>query len=121
VEVHVGAVEERVADAKDRDVAPRVEVLGELDGAAVVELTKLGLVPTRMGALLGCHREGERQLDLLRPQVRLGHGARDAAAVLGARVGDHVGGLDHATCLDRHQLGVAGPDADPKQLARARH
>ena len=41
VQVDVGAVEERVALAQDRDVATRVEVARERRGPAVVELAQI--------------------------------------------------------------------------------
>src|SRR5579875_2479972 len=120
VQVHVGAVEERVALAQHGHVAPRVKVRGDRRRGALVEVVQRPLVPTWMLALLGRHGIAERKLKLLGADVGRGGSTSDAATVASGQVGDHSRLLDRAPALDCDQLRIAGTDADANQPTRAR-
>ncbi len=70
------------------------------------------------GRDLGGHRIAERQLDRAGLHVGGGDGARVAGAAGLGEMGDDVRLAERAHRLQRHQLGVAGPDADPDQPRR---
>lgn len=114
MQVHVRAVEERVAFADHRDVAPRIEVRTDDRGGRVVEIGDHRLVAERRRQCLGRHRIDERQLRLPVPQVRLDDAVCIAFLALRDEIRDHGRGLQHAQRLDRHQFGIAGADADPE-------
>ena len=89
-------------------------------GLDVEVLDRAGVAAGMIGRL-GGHRIDQVLLDLAGPQVRFGDAARDAAAVPGAVVGDHVGLADHPGGLDGHQLRVAGPQPDSPERAPRGH
>jgi hypothetical protein len=123
VKVHIGPIQERVALAENHDVLPGVEVNGQFRRALVVELRHRSLVTTGMIGFSGGDRVAERQLDLTLAQVRRGDLARDATAVLGTGVGDHIGPVDRVAGLNRHQFRVPRTyaDADAEQSAGGGH
>ena len=112
VQVHVGAVEQRVALGEQRHVASGIQMRGDALGGLDVEVLDGTGVAAGMIGRLGGHRVDQVLLDLAGPQVRFGDAAGDAAAVSGAVVGHHVGLADHPGGLDGHQLWVAGPQPD---------
>ena len=65
MQVHVGAVHERVAGAEDRDVPARVEMGGDLRGGVVVEGGHGALVAAGMVGVFGRNRVRERKLEVL--------------------------------------------------------
>ncbi len=123
VHVHVGPVEKRVALGEQDHVPPGVEVHGESGRAVRVELVDGPLVAARVVGVLGGHRVDEGFFDLPRPQVRLGDRSRDAPAVAGAVVCDHLGSFDQPGGFDRHQLRIAGAEthAEKRAFAVAAH
>ncbi len=121
MQVHVGAVEQRIALADHRDAAARIEMSGERGGAAVVE----GRDPAAIGGLMpgnfGGHGIEQRDLGNAGPQMAGGDGARLARIAGLGEVRDHVGLAQRPQCLERHQFGVAGPDADADQPRGGAH
>ena len=120
VQVHVGAVEERVALADHRHVLAGVQQPGDLLGAGVVEVGDHILVGERRGELLGGHRVDQRQTLLAGVQMGLDDAegiAAVAGVVLGLRheVGHHRRRLEQTQGLEGKQLGVAGADAEAEQ------
>ena len=90
--------------------AAALELWGDRLGGAVVAI---GNAPTALFHLLDMIDAGApRPAAVLGIPVGGGDAAGDGAAVTGAVVGDHVGGGDQTGGLERHQFGVAGPDAD---------
>ena len=108
IEIHEGAVEERIALAQHGH-APAGLRLGEnLRRGRVIDI-RLG-----KGAIAERHADG----DLLLPagQMAVDDGAREALALLRRRIGDDIGGADEAQRLQRQQFRIAGPDADAPDL-----
>ena len=121
VQMHVGAVEQRVALGEQRHVASGIQVCGDAPGGVGVEVLDRAGVAAGMIGRFGGHRIDQVLLDLPGPQVGFGDAAGDAAPVPGAVIGHHVGLADHPGGLDGHQLRVAGPQPDPPERAPRRH
>ncbi|KGC52753.1 hypothetical protein DO65_4952 [Burkholderia pseudomallei] len=122
MQIHVRAVEERIAFADHRDVAARVEMRGDERGRRIVEIGDHGFVAKRRRQRLGRHRVDERQVRLRIGQMPLDDAERVAFLALRDEVRHHGRGLQHAQRLERQQFGVARPDAEPEEAAGlARH
>src|SRR5262249_55193839 len=67
----------------------------------------------------GRHRIGKRQLHDTGFKMRRRDGARVAAVAGLSEMRHHVGARQRAYGLERHQLGIARPDADRDELAAA--
>ena len=100
---------------------PAVEVLRDRRGGHVEEGVDRDCVGRVAGRDLGGDRIAERQLDRARAHVGGGDGAGVAGAAGLGEMGDDVGLAERAHRLQRHQFGVAGPDADADQPRRAVH
>src|SRR5258708_4552913 len=83
----------------------------------VVEVRERARAAAGVVGSLGGHRIAQFLLDLPVAEVGGGRRARDAAAVPGAVIGDHVGAGDQARGPHGHQVGVAGTDPDAGEAA----
>ncbi len=117
VQVHVGAVEERVALADHGDIAPGIEMRGHHLGRRVVEVGDHALVAERRLERLGGDGVDQRQLQLRLVQMRLDDAVGIALLALGDEVGHHRRGAQVAHRFQGQQLRVAGADADAEQAA----
>src|SRR5262249_35798678 len=104
IEIAEGAIEERIALAEHRDIAPAGGVAGDGRGGGIVDL--------RLGELAVAEGHADGDLRLAARQVRRHDLAREAVAGLRRRIGDDGHGLQNAQRLQGDQLGIAGTDTE---------
>ncbi len=119
VQMHVGAVEQRVAFGEQRHVAPGVQVRGDALGRVGVEVFERTGVAAGMIRGLGGHRVDQVLLELTGPQIRFGDAAGDAVTVWGAVIGHHIGLANHPGGLEVTNSGSPGPSPTPHSVPRA--
>ena len=121
MQVHVGAVEHRIAFADHGNHASGFEMRGDLGGGFIIEVADRVAITGAAFRQLGRDRIEERQFDDAGAHMRRGDRARVArVSSLGEMCNDF--GLSKCTRrLERHQLGIAGSDADAQKFPGARH
>ena len=103
-QIHERAIEERIALANDRDVAPGIEVPGNVRGGGGVN--RLG------GKPVGNKWHADWDLGLAARQVDGNDATRQAVAVLRSGIREHGCIAQDTERLERNQLGIAGADAE---------
>ncbi|MOA06970.1 hypothetical protein D3C78_1266410 [compost metagenome] len=121
MQVHVGAVEERVALTDHRDIATGVQMRGEFLAGGVVEVADHLLVGQRWRQGLGGHRVHQWQQGLCVLQMRLDDAERIALFTFGHEVRHHRRLAQQAQGLDGNQLRVTGAHAKTDQTSRLLH
>src|SRR5262245_10788139 len=115
VEVHVGAIEQRVPLADHGDAATGIEMRRDRRRGGVVEFAH-GVAVERVVLLdFSGQRIEQRQLFDPRPQLARDDGASIAAVAALGEVRDDVGFLERAHRLEREELWIAGPNTDPNE------
>ena len=117
MQMHVGTIEKRVALRQHGDGAAGVEMPGDAAGGLLVEGRDGGLVVAMLPVDFGGDRIDERQLDQVVAEMRAGDGFRVAVGAALGEMRHHVGLLQRAHRLQRHQFGVAGTRADAVEAA----
>src|SRR5262249_28658094 len=121
VEVHVGAVKERVALADHGDEKAIIEVRGELARSLVVERANDVAIRGFVTRQLGRHWKDQRQF----PHSGLKVAGGDGAGVSGLRsfgkMRHHIGLLQHANRFQRDELGVAWSNSNADKLPGYSH
>ena len=118
VQMHVGAVEQRIALADHRDDAAGIEMRGDCSRGAVVEIADGIAVAVAVLRQFGGDGIEQRQFDDFGAQVLRGDGARMTFISRFGEMRDHVGLAERAHRLERHQFRIARADADADQLCR---
>ena len=121
MQMHVGAVEQRVALADHRNRASGFEMRGNLGGGLIIEIPDRIAIAGAAFRQFGRHRIKQRQFDDAGAQMRARQSTREwlafpalAKCAIDVRLGKR------ARRLQRHQLRIARPDADAQQLPGAR-
>src|SRR4029453_7157666 len=117
VEVHVGAVEQRVSLADHGDEAAVVEMRGEVARSAVVKGANDLAVASFVLWQLRRYREDQRQFADTRFEIACSDGPCVSAVRRLGEMCHHIGLFEHAHRLERDELGIARSDADADELS----
>src|SRR5262245_24644360 len=115
VQMHVGAVEERIPLADHSNAATGIEIRRDRRRGRVVEFAHGVAVERIVLSDFGGQRIEQRQLFDPRAQLARDDGAGIAAVAALGEVRDDVGFLECAHRLEREELGIAGADTDSNE------
>src|SRR4029077_4989036 len=115
VQMHVGAIEQRIPLADHRNAATGIEMCRDRRRGGVVEFAHGVAVERVVLSDFSGQRIEQRQLFDPRAQLARDGGAGIAAVATLGEVRDDIGFLERAHRLEREELGIAGPDTDPNE------
>lgn len=112
MQMHVGAVEQRVALRQDRNHTALIEMGGYRLRRRLVEARNGSAVVVVILVDLDGDRIDQRQLDHVVAEMCIGDGAGVAIGTALGEMRDHVSLGQRAHGLERQKFGIAGPGAD---------
>ncbi len=117
MEVHVGAVEKRIALAQHRDCPSGEKMRGDGLGRGVVEVGDLALIGVMILVDLSRHRVVERQFGHARLQKTFDHRAAVAVASGLGEIGDDIRFAERPDRLYGQEFRIAGTRSDADKPA----